>query len=85
MDVDGTIPVGIWYETKRTRWRVKLFCDGTLFHRSYHRVYEDALDAWKAAKKKMIKPRPKIPLAEASLLNRFICQPRVGSSRLQGH
>lgn len=73
-------PKGIWYEVKRDRWRVKLFLDGELFHRSYHREYDDALSAWQQAKKKMIRPRPIIPIKEASLANRFLCQPviRIG-------
>jgi len=70
-------PKGIWFETNRKRWRVKLFCDGQLFHRSYHREYDSALIAWKQAKKQMIIPRPTIPIAEASLINRFLCQPLV--------
>jgi len=85
MGTNGEIPVGIWYETKRDRWRVKLFCDGVLFHRSYHRVYENALAAWKIAKKEMIKPRPKVSLANASLMNKFICQPLNGAGKLGGH
>ena len=79
------VPKGIWYEEARSRWRVKLFCDGELFHRSYHHSFNDALLAWKGAKRKMIRPSPVIPIQEASLINRFLCQPLVGASRVQGH
>ena len=81
MDLEGTCPKGIWFEKNRNRWRVKLFCDGILFHRSYHRSYNEALSAWRKAKKCMIIPRPVIPIAEASLINRFLCQPLVGAGR----
>jgi len=79
------IPKGVWYEVKRDRWRVKLFCDGVLFHRSYHREYDEALLEWQQAKRKMKKPRLIVPLAEASLINRFLCRPLPGSSRIRGH
>jgi len=75
VDTNIEVPVGIWYEKKRDRWRVKLFYNGVLVHRSYHKVYDDALNAWKIAKKKMIKPRPMLPIAEASLINKFLYQP----------
>jgi hypothetical protein len=81
MDTNGVIPKGIWYEQKRNRWRVKLGCDGEIFHRSYHRDYAEALATWQQVKKRMIRPRPKLPLAEASLINKFICQPLVGAGR----
>jgi len=71
------VPKGIWYEETRNRWRVKLFCDGELFHRSYHHTFNEALLVWRAEKKKMIVPRPVIPIQEASLVNKFLCQPRV--------
>jgi len=76
---------GIWYEEKRDRWRVKLFCDGVLFHRSYHKLLADAIAAWTAAKKRMIKPRPIVPFQERSPINQFLCQPLPGDTRVQGH
>ena len=81
METNDVYPKGIWYEQNRSRWRVKLFCDGVLFHRSYHRSYPDALSAWQNAKKHMIIPRPVIPIAEASLINKFLCQPLLGAGR----
>lgn len=78
-------PKGIWYEEKRDRWRVKLFCDGVLYHRSYHKKFEAAVLAWKAAKIGMAKPRAIIPLKERSPINQFLCQPLPGVSRVQGH
>lgn len=74
-------PKGIWYEQNRSRWRVKLFCDGVLFHRSYHRSYSEALSAWQDAKKHMILPRVIIPVAESTPINRFLYQPLLGAGR----
>jgi len=71
---------GIWYEEKRDRWRVKLFCDGVLFHRSYHRNYNSAYNAWQTAKQKMVRPRPKLSIPESSDINRFLCQPLIGGA-----
>ena len=77
MDTRIVVPKGVWFEANRNRWRVKLFCEGQLFHRSYHRSYSNALAAWQQAKKQMIQPRPVIPLSESSPINRFLCQPRI--------
>lgn len=74
-------PKGIWYEEKRGRWRVKLFWEGELFHRSYHHSYDEALSTWQDAKQRMKRPRIRIPIQEASLINRFLCQPLVGIGR----
>lgn len=82
MEQNGDIPKGIWYEKERRRWRVKLVSDGVLLHRSYHKNYSDALEAWQDTKRKMVYPRP---VPKASLINQFLCRPLVGSSRVQGH
>lgn len=79
------MPKGIWFEMNRDRWRVKLFCDGVLFHRSYHRDYPAALLAWQTAKKQMVRPKPDIPIHLSSDINKFLCRPLVGASRVQGH
>jgi hypothetical protein len=85
MDTRIVVPKGVWYEKRRDRWRVKLFCDGVLFHRSYHRQFNDALAAWQSAKKQMIRPRPIVPLSESSIQNRFLCQPRIaGMAEFRG-
>jgi len=74
-------PKGIWFEINRNRWRVKLFCDGILFHRSYHKNYNDALIAWHKAKKQMVRPKPEVPIHLSSDINRFLCQPLLGAAR----
>ncbi len=81
MVVPQEIPKGIWYEKARDRWRVKLVHDGVLLHRNYYKTYELAYDAWLDTKKKMVRPKPLIPIPESSLINRFLCQPRYGASR----
>lgn len=76
MDLNGEIPQGIWYEKARDRWRVKLVQDKVLLHRKYYKTYEEALEVWKAVKKEhRIRPNLVIPIKEASLINRFLCQP----------
>ncbi len=85
MDHTIVIPRGIWYEKERDRWRVKLIHEGALLHRSYHKVYDDALKAWKQAKKSIVRPKPQLPIPESSIINQFLCRPLPGSSRVQGH
>jgi len=85
MDPGAAIPKGVWYEVQRNRWRVKLFCDGKVYHRSYHKDYLEAVAVCQQARKKMIKPRPIVPIQEASLINQFLCQPLVGAGRVTGH
>lgn len=75
---------GIWYEEKRTRWRVKLIHNGVLLCCSYHRDHPSAVKAWKEAKRSIVRPKPEIPIAEASLVNQFLCQPLAGVSSIQG-
>ncbi len=82
MEQTDDIPKGIWYEKERRRWRVKLVSEGVLLHRSYHKDYVNALEAWQDTKRKMVHPRP---VPEASLINQFLCRPLVGVGRVQGH
>lgn len=71
---------GIWFEAKRNRWRVKLFSDGVLVHRSYHHSYEAAHSTWKAEKLKIRQSqRIRVPVHEATLFNRWACRPLVGA------
>ena len=35
---------GIWFEKQRTRWRVRLYYKGHIFHLSYHTDYRDAIE-----------------------------------------
>jgi len=83
MDADAPL-VGIWYEEKRNRWRVKLAANGELLCCSYHHSYEDAVVAWHEVKQSIVRPKPVIPIPESSLINRFLCQPLPGTSRVQG-
>ncbi len=77
-------PKGIWFEKKRNRWRVKLVHEGVLLCCNYYRSYEEALIAWTSVKNSIVRPRPHIPIQEASLINQFLCRPLVGASRVQG-
>jgi len=81
---DQGIPKGIWYEKARNRWRVKLCYDGELIHRSYHKEYEAAVEAWQGAKKSMVRPKPEVPIHLCSKINRFLCRPLPGASRVRG-
>ena len=83
--MDEGAPKGIWYEKKRNRWRVKLACDGVLLCCTYHHSYAEALIAWKNIKRNMVRPKPDIPIHLSSDINRFLCLPLVGESRVQGH
>lgn len=80
--MDNMPPQGVWYEKGRNRWRVKLFCDGVLFHRSYHRDVEAAIAAWRKAKRSMVRPKPDIPIHLSSDINRFLCRPLPGACRI---
>jgi hypothetical protein len=46
----GCFPKGIFFETARQRWRVRLYKQGDVVHLSYHRSIEDALENWLVAK-----------------------------------
>lgn len=71
--MDPEVPKGIWYENGRSRWRVKILCNGQLVHRSYHREYPDALAAWKVAKtKQRALLRTQAPPIELSPINIFL-------------
>jgi hypothetical protein len=72
---------GIWYEESRHRWRVKLFSEGVMVHRSYHHSYDAALQAWRAEKTKIRKAeqRIRVPVHRATLFNRWACRPLVGA------
>jgi len=77
--------VGIWYEEKRNRWRVKLAANGELLCCKYYHSYPEAVVAWREVKQSIVRPKPDIPIPESSLINRFLCQPLVGTSRVHGH
>jgi hypothetical protein len=44
------LPRGIFFETERQRWRVRLYKTGEVIHLSYHRSIEDAMEGWIVAK-----------------------------------
>lgn len=71
------IPRGITYERGRDRWRVKLVKQGVLLHRSYHKEYEAAYEAWLGVK--TATPRPELVAPQPSPINRFLCQPLIRS------
>lgn len=73
-------PKGIWYEKERNRYRVKLFFDSNLYHRSYHPTFEAAYDTWLRVKREMRKPKPKVPVHQASVFNRWVCSPLAGAT-----
>lgn len=41
---------GVWFEESRNRWRVRLYYNGHVVHRSYHPDEDEAMDVHKAAK-----------------------------------
>lgn len=41
---------GVWHEEKRNRWRVRLYYNGHVVHRSYHPDEEEAIEVHAAAK-----------------------------------
>ena len=69
------IPRGITYEKGRKRWRVKLVKNGVLLHRSYHREFQAAYDAWLVVK--LSTPRPELVPPKPSPINQFLCQPLI--------
>ena len=71
---------GIWYEESRHRWRVKIFANGTLIHRSYHHSYEAAYDTWQFERAKIQRDqRVSVPVHKATLFNRWACRPLCGA------
>jgi len=74
MDIQAT-KKGIWYEKKRDRYRVRLYRDGELLERSYHRSYEAALAAWERAQSAS---KPNLEKQEAAL-RRFLYPPKTYS------
>ena len=64
---------GIWFEENRNRYRVRLYKNGKVVHRSYHTTYEaaesalrDALRTRHAAEPEQ--PRTTLPLTLDNLL-----------------
>lgn len=71
-------PRGIWYEEKRARWRVKLALNGAIYHRSYHKTYDEAYAVWERIKKE-IRNKATAPVHEATAFNRWVCRPLAGA------
>ena len=46
----GLIPKGIYYESSKRRWRVRLYKAGTVVHLAYHKSYELARSSYDEAK-----------------------------------
>ena len=69
---------GIWYESPRHRWRVKLCKDGEIYHRSYHHSFDEALVAWTLAKRNAAQPASMLAAQQAlTPVALFIRQPRL--------
>ncbi len=49
---------GIYFETARNRWRVRLYRGNLICHLSYHDTQEDAERAYEDAKKVQAVPAP---------------------------
>lgn len=45
---------GVWYEQKRKRWRVRLYHNNEVVHRSYHRSEAEANAALDDARQKQV-------------------------------
>jgi hypothetical protein len=74
------MPKGIWYETSRSRWRVKIVRNRELIHRSYHHDYDEALRVWtRIQEETRISCRPLISSEPTSLIDQFLRQPRPGA------
>jgi len=67
---------GIWHEVSRNRWRVKLCKDGEIYHRSYHRSFDEAFIVWKTAKRQAMCPLSEhIARQNLTPIARFLRQP----------
>jgi len=44
---------GIWFEKKRNRYRVRIYKNNVVAHRSYHTTEEEAIETYKAAKREL--------------------------------
>lgn len=44
-----SMPVGIYFDKQRTRWRVRLYKQREVVHLSYHPNYQLAHETWKLA------------------------------------
>lgn len=44
MEPANELPNGLYYEKARRRYRVRLYKNGEVIHRSYHRCYNRAVD-----------------------------------------
>ena len=64
---------GIWFEENRNRYRVRLYKNGKVAHRSYHNTYEEAESALRDAMRtrhtaEPEQPRTTLPLTLDNLL-----------------
>lgn len=51
---------GLWFETTRHRWRVRLYSKGRIYHLSYHHDYREAIDTLIAIQTHAPKTRPTV-------------------------
>jgi len=74
---------GIWHEKARNRWRVKVFKDGELYHRSYHHDYQAALVTWTEIHKEIVNPRAaSLRMQSNSVIDQFLRQPLPGAGEV---
>ncbi|MCK4829371.1 hypothetical protein KA005_77320 [bacterium] len=58
------LPVGIYHDTQRNRWRVRLYKQREVVHLSYHPNYQLAYATWELALKEreLYEPRKLTPI-----------------------
>jgi hypothetical protein len=44
-----SLPVGVWHEKNRNRYRIRLYAQRMVVHLSYHDTLEEALETYPAA------------------------------------
>lgn len=60
--VEGVLPAGIWFDIERARYRVRVYVQGRVVWRSYHKRLDEALNAYARAKEtQMHAPRHQRP------------------------
>jgi hypothetical protein len=47
---NAPLPVGVWHEKNRGRYRIRLYAQRMVVHLSYHDTLQEALDAYPAAR-----------------------------------
>lgn len=66
---------GLWYEASRDRWRVLIRRDGDVYHRSYHRDYDEALTKWTQVMHELKMSMPRKRGMDMSAVGQFLRLP----------